>query len=410
MRPFKSGGTHDRRWRPVVPALLLVLSVGAVHGCSRVETWRANRAFEEGGRLAREHKSAEALTKFDEAITLQRDHLPARLARAKALQDLKRHEEAIAEFDIVLRVDPQSAAALEGRGSSKEARRVGSGLDDLNAALRASGAAPNQIPLVITGVPRIMLGDAVPGDGSPAARVLQGGSATVPELGSYFKEVLQRQRKGRVSPLKQLMDKLDQASPPAKSAPPPVDLTPILDWADMSVDELEAKSNKLFDEIERAAPRAEVDKAMEKIGGIADFLNAGKKDPTRPATSLEWSYHFDTSAFLADFYNLPLVAYFPGLTDWKPGLKDLGALMPIANKAYFYTANPGFQPTRDEVARTTEMFGVTSHPTIIVVTLKSPVLGGPKKEHLARQVTCEGRPVRDCVQQVLAWFNATSAK
>jgi tetratricopeptide (TPR) repeat protein len=382
MRPFTS----------VVPALLFVLSVTAP-GCSRTEAGRATRAFEEGQRLAREHKSAEAVAKFDEAIALQRDHLPARVGRARALQGLKRHDEAITEFDLVLRVDPNSAAALEGRGISKEAQRIGSGLDDINTALRGSGATAGQTPRLVTGVPEMILSAPARGGGSRASAVLQGGSSRVPELGSYFRDVLQRQQKGRKSPLRELMEKTSAA---------PADLAPILDWADLSLEELD----KQFEKIERAAPRAEVENLMPMLDGITNFIRTGKKDPTKPSTSLEWSFTFDGPAFLADYYNMPLVAYFPGTTDWKTGIKALGPLVPFGNKAYFYLASAEYEPARGEVAQTTELFGITTHPTMVVVRVTPVVKGGPKKENLVSQVRCEGRPMTECAQQIAAWFNA----
>jgi tetratricopeptide (TPR) repeat protein len=392
-----------RPLRSVVSALLVLLSAAALSACSSVES-RANGAYEAGVALARDHKSAEALVKFDEAISLKRDHLPARLARAKALHDLKRYDEAIAEFDLVLRVDPGSAAALEGRGFSKEARQIGSGLDDLNNALRGPGTSSNQIPLVVTGVPKMMFAKPAPGDGGQATALVRSGSGTaaVPNFGAYFKDVLERQRKTRTSPLKALMERFDKGAPPSKSPKPPIDLAPIFDWAGMSDQEIDAK----FEEIDRLSPKADLDKVMDSLDGITEFIKAGKKDPTKPATSYEWSVTFHAPAFLADWYNRPLVAYFPGSTDWKAGVKDLGALIPIANKADFYLANPDYLPTRDEVARTTQMFDVTKYPTLVVVRMKSPVTNGPKKEHLDTQVKCEGRPMSQCVQEVLAWFNA----
>jgi tetratricopeptide (TPR) repeat protein len=391
MRPFKS----------VVSALLLLLSAAALSACSSAES-RANGAYDAGVALARDHKSAEALVKFDEAISLKRDHLPARLARAKALQDLKRHDEAIAEFDLVLRVDPGSVDALEGRGLSKEARQIGSGLDDLNAALRGPGTSSSQIPLLVTGVPKMMFAMPAPRDGSQAMALVRGGTPAVPNFGAYFKDVLERQRKTRTSPLKALMERLEKESPPSRSPKPPIDLNPIFDWAGMSDKEIDAK----FEAIDRLSPKADLDKVMDSLDGITEFIKAGKKDPTKPATSYEWSVTFHAPAFLADWYNRPLVAYFPGTTDWKAGVKDLGALIPIANKADFYLANPDYLPTRDEVARTTQMFDVTKYPTLVVVRMKSPVTNGPKKEHLDTQVKCEGRPMSQCVQEVLAWFNA----
>jgi tetratricopeptide (TPR) repeat protein len=393
------------RWRTVVIAVMLVSSVAAP-GCSRIEAWRANRAFEAGAALARQQKTVEALAKFDEAIALQHDYLPARLARGKALQDLKRHDEAIAEFDTVLRVDPSSADALEGRGLSKEAQQIGSGVGDLNAALRGPAAASTQTPLVVTGVPPMMLlgrlvVTPVPGGGSQAAAVIKGQSPAVPELGSYFKNILRRQRKSPRSTLKDVMDRLDQTSPPAASATPPIDPTAILDWAGLSDEEIDAQSAA----IDRLSPKADLDETLASLDGITELIKAGKKDPTKPASSFEWSFTFDGPAFLADFYKRPLVAYFPGSTDWKSGLKALGALMPIANSADFYLANPDYEPTRAEVARTTRMFGVTRFPAVVVVRMKSPVKGGAKKENLESQVRCEGRSESQCAQEVLAWFN-----
>lgn len=113
----------DRGLTWTLRAVIIVLVVG---GAAFILYYRSDQHVESGPSvLERRIKAAE------QAVVKTPDNIPARLALARAYKEAKRPDDALDQYDQVLKVDPENRAALLGRGNVQLER------DDLDAAEKA---------------------------------------------------------------------------------------------------------------------------------------------------------------------------------------------------------------------------------------------------------------------------------
>jgi tetratricopeptide (TPR) repeat protein len=91
----------------------------------RVQQDPASIAF---AQLAEEHRRAGNYAEAARVCRAGLEHHPtyvsARVTLGRALMDLQRYDDALAEFEQVLRMAPENLIAIKGRGEAREQRRL----------------------------------------------------------------------------------------------------------------------------------------------------------------------------------------------------------------------------------------------------------------------------------------------
>ncbi len=121
-------------------------------------TAKAVQAYiEQGVAKAELGQYEEAIADYDAALRLDPDHVGALVNRSLAWIGLGRYEDAIADYDAVLRLDPEQVGAWANRGAAKaKLGRHNEALADYDAVLRLD---PNHVlALANRGLARIALG------------------------------------------------------------------------------------------------------------------------------------------------------------------------------------------------------------------------------------------------------------
>jgi tetratricopeptide (TPR) repeat protein len=129
------GSMKNRRLQNMVLVLFALVSVLCATGHARADTY----ADCMNGRLGQRIASCSAV--IDDPATTAFDLEHALEIRGADLAIAKRYSEAIQDLDRALKLDPQSATALNGRAWSLfRWKKTADGMDDVNASLRINGA------------------------------------------------------------------------------------------------------------------------------------------------------------------------------------------------------------------------------------------------------------------------------
>ncbi len=113
--------------------------------------------IEQGVAKAELGQYEEAIADYDAALHLDPDHVVALVNRSLAWIGLGRYEEAIADYDAVLRLDPEQVGAWANRGAAKaKLSRHEEAIADYDAALRLD--PDHVLALANRGLARIALG------------------------------------------------------------------------------------------------------------------------------------------------------------------------------------------------------------------------------------------------------------
>ena len=113
----------------IVPISLLVLGCGG--GESAEPTTLEGLAFVKQGKLE------SAIERFDQAIKIDPDFVPAYNNRGYVYNVLEQYQRAIEDYNEAIRLEPENAVAFNNRGfSQRNLGRYQGALDDFNEAIR----------------------------------------------------------------------------------------------------------------------------------------------------------------------------------------------------------------------------------------------------------------------------------
>jgi tetratricopeptide (TPR) repeat protein len=170
----------------------LLVSILAFWGYRRsVDPLDAQRALEEGRRLLKATRYAEAILTFDRAVALQSELSDAYMLRGRASMALSRLEPAIQDFTTVIRLRPNAAEAYVERAEARLAQQ------DYQAAIADCGEALARDPMLALAYR--LRGTAVRQTGHPQQAVedLTRAVNLAPDESSYFQRAATYQMLGQ---------------------------------------------------------------------------------------------------------------------------------------------------------------------------------------------------------------------
>ena len=149
------------RWSAKGPILagLAALIVVAVFALRAGGATEAESAFRKGNELSQEERWEQAIAEYDRAIALDPELADAYLRRGIAYGNLVQHERAVVDFNRAIEVNPSDAAAWYYRGwSNLNLGKYQQAIADADKSIGIQADAPD--PYYNRGMARSALGDS----------------------------------------------------------------------------------------------------------------------------------------------------------------------------------------------------------------------------------------------------------